>query len=170
MDLSPTPGLAYMAWRVQQVSGNPPWQCCVYVRARGQMVPGWAETSDRTGFPRWAAADLRCGSGPRAGVLGAPSAQLTSAGCRVSHWKGGGGVSRTNGHLRKGGLVIPGDRLCPPAPWSAAGSVQHVCRESSLLNTFHLTQQQQSSCLPSLTLNPSLHSNRCLLQSFSPVY
>lgn len=40
------------------------------------------------------AADLRCGSGPRAwgaGGGGAPSAQLTPAGCRVIHREGGGG-------------------------------------------------------------------------------
>ncbi|KAM7383016.1 hypothetical protein PAMP_002704 [Pampus punctatissimus] len=52
MDLSPGPGLAHMAWRVQQVSGNPPWQCCFCVRAPGQMVPGWAGTPGRAGFPR----------------------------------------------------------------------------------------------------------------------
>lgn len=65
---------------------------------------------------------------------GAPSAQLTPAGCRVIHREGGEEVGTTNGCLRKGGLVIPWDFIL----WSAVGSVQHVCRESSLLNTFHL--------------------------------
>lgn len=51
------------------------------------------------------------------------------------------GWVRQMGVWEKGGLVIPGDRLCPPAPWSASGSVQHVCRESSLLNTFHLSHR-----------------------------
>lgn len=72
---------------------------------------------------------------------GTPSAQLTSAGCRVIRREGGrereevGCVSTTNGCLRKAGSVLPGDRLYPLAAWSAAGSVQHVCRKSRLLNT-----------------------------------
>ena len=74
---------------------------------------------------------------------------------QVSHWEEGGGVGTTNVRLRKGGLAIPGDWLRLLAPWSAAESVQHVCREGSLLNTFHLKPalKQQSLCLVSVMLN-----------------
>lgn len=107
MDLSLVPGLAHMAWRVQQVSGNPPWQHCFCVRSLGQMVPGWAGTPGRAGFPRWTAADLRCGSGPMAGVRGAPSAQLTHAGCGVIHREGGLGVGYSKWVSEKGWFGHP---------------------------------------------------------------
>lgn len=85
---------------------------------------------------------------------GPPSAQLTSTGCRSA-------IGRKEvGWVRQ---MCDSERVV----WSSQGtgfvlwppgqlqSVQHVCREDSLLNTFHLkpTLKQQSLCLVSIMLN-----------------
>lgn len=62
-------------------------------------------------------------------------------------------MGTTNGCLRKGGSVIPGDRLRLQAPWSAAGSVQHVCSEGSLLNTFHFNPPLKQQSLLFIVFN-----------------
>lgn len=91
----------------------------------------------------WGAGGSFCAADP-CWLQGQPSGRGESG--------GGGGVDTTNGCLRKGGLVIPGDRPHPLAPCSAAGSLQHVCGESSLLNTFN-SNEQQAFHLQGLILN-----------------
>lgn len=105
-------------------------------------------------WDRWCQAGL----GPRAGqgsrdeqpliYVAAPDRWLGCGGLLLRSWPmlvAGSSIEReewgwgtANGCLRMGGLGIPGDCLHPLAPWSAAGSVQNVCRERSLLNTFNL--------------------------------
>lgn len=122
MDLSPGPGLSHMTWRVQQVSGNPPWQSCFCVTVWGQMVPVWAGTPGRAGFPRWTATDLRCGSGPKG--WGAGGSFCAADPCWLQGHRSGG---------RRGGLgddkwVSENGWLCHPRGPASSSSPLVSCR------------------------------------------